>query len=53
MFPPDTMPPTRCGSESLKIKGFKFQFTRQLGEQAFPDYDRQLVRAPSGARLHH
>jgi arylsulfatase A-like enzyme len=47
MFPPDAVPPTRSGSEALKSKGFKFQFTRQLGERAFPDYDQQLVRARS------
>ncbi len=47
MFPPDTLPPTRCGPEALKIKGFKYQFVRQLGFKAFPDYDQQLVRARS------
>jgi arylsulfatase A-like enzyme len=47
MFPPESVPPTRSGPEALKVKGFKFQFTRQLGERAFPDYDKQLVRARS------
>ena len=47
MFPPDSVPPTRSGKEALKVKGFKFQFTRQLAERAFPDYDKQVVRARS------
>jgi arylsulfatase A-like enzyme len=47
MFGPDSVPPTRSGKEALKVKGFKFQFTRQLGERAFPDYDKQVVRARS------
>jgi arylsulfatase A-like enzyme len=45
MFPPDSLPPTRSGPEALKTKGFKFQWTRQLGQRAFPDYEKQLPRA--------
>ncbi len=47
MFPPDTVPPTHCGKEALAVKGFKFQFTRQLAERAFPDFDKQVVQARS------
>ncbi len=47
MFPPDSVPPTLSGKEALKVKGFKFQFTRQLAERAFPDYDKQVIRARS------
>jgi arylsulfatase A-like enzyme len=47
MFPPEAAPPTRSGPEALKVKGFKFQFARQLGLKAFPDFDKQVVRARS------
>jgi arylsulfatase A-like enzyme len=47
MFPPDSLPPTRSGKEALKVKGFKFQWTRQLGELGFPDYQKQVPRARS------
>lgn len=47
MFPPDSLPPTRSGQEALKVKGFKFQFVRKLGQMAFPDYDKQVVQARS------
>lgn len=47
MFPPEVVPPNRAGKEALAVKGFKFQWTRYIGEIAFPDYDEQLVRARS------
>lgn len=47
MFPPDSVPPARCGKEALEAKGFKFQFTRQLAERAFPDFDKQVTQARS------
>jgi arylsulfatase A-like enzyme len=46
-FPPDSLPATRSGEEALKIKGFKFQWARQLGERAFADYEKQIPRARS------
>lgn len=45
MFPPDTLPRTRADASELERKGFKFAFTRALGEQAFPDYAEQIPRA--------
>ncbi len=47
MFPPASLPPTHSGVEALAVKGFKFQFSRELGGKAFPDYDKQVVRARS------
>lgn len=47
MFPPETIPPNIAGKEALERKGFKFQWTRRIGETAFADYDEQLVRARS------
>ena len=45
LFPPESLPPTRAGREALEAKGFKWAWTRRLGERAFRDYDRQLPRA--------
>ncbi len=47
MFPSKVIPPNSTGKEALAVKGFKFQWTRHIGEVAFPDYDEQLVRARS------
>lgn len=47
MFPPDALPPTRTGAEALPVKGFKFQHTRMLAEQAYPDFAETLPRARS------
>ncbi len=47
MFPPEVVPPNRTNKDALAIKGFKFQWTRHIGEMAFPDYDIQLTRARS------
>jgi arylsulfatase A-like enzyme len=47
MFPPEVIPPNHVGKEGLEAKGFKFQWTRRIGEIAFPDYDQQLIRARS------
>lgn len=47
MFPPETLPLTQSDETSLAAKGYKYQFLRELGEAAFPDYDEQLVRARS------
>jgi arylsulfatase A-like enzyme len=45
MYPPESLPPTRAGAEVLEGKGFKYQFTSELGHMGFPDYDEQLPRA--------
>lgn len=45
MFPPETLPPALSDARALERKGFKFQFTRELGGLGFPDYDEQLPRA--------
>lgn len=47
MFPPEDLPDTVAGSESLEAKGFKFQWCRQSFEQAFPDYEKHFQRARS------
>lgn len=45
LFPPESLPPTLADERALANKGFKFQWTRQVGETAFPDYQEQLPRA--------
>jgi arylsulfatase A-like enzyme len=45
MFPPDDLPPTLSDETALPGKGFKFEWTRQLGETAFSDYAEQIPRA--------
>ena len=45
LFPPETLPPTLADERALESKGFKFQWTRHIGEVAFPDYAEQIPRA--------
>ncbi|MCY4071837.1 MAG: sulfatase-like hydrolase/transferase [Chloroflexi bacterium] len=45
MFPPETLPPNETDDSALASKGFKFQWTRHIGEVAFEDYAEQLPRA--------
>lgn len=45
MFPPDALPPVRAGKEALKRKGFKWEWTKRVGELAHPDYDELIPRA--------
>jgi arylsulfatase A-like enzyme len=45
MFPPETLPPTLSDESALAAKSFKYHWTRQIGETAFPNYDEQLPRA--------
>lgn len=45
LFPPETLPPTATDESALASKGFKFQWTRHIGEVAFEDYAQQLPRA--------
>ena len=47
MFPPQILPPTATDADALSSKGFKFQWTRHIGEVAFADYAEQLPRARS------
>ena len=45
MFPVESLPPTLSDERALARKGFKYQFTWELGHRGFPDYDRQRPRA--------
>ena len=45
LFPPETLPPNATDASALESKGFKFQWTRHIGEVAFEDYAEQLPRA--------
>jgi len=45
MFTPETLPPVRAGIEALEGKGFKWHWTRRLGEYIYPNYDELLPRA--------
>ncbi len=47
LFPPETLPPVRAGAEALAAKGFKWEFTRCLGEHVYPDYEARLPRMRS------
>ncbi len=47
LFPPETLPPVQVGEEALPIKGFKWQYLRQIGEMAHPDYRASISRARS------
>lgn len=44
MFPPEEIPPVTVGKEALANKGFAWQFTRDLGEHVYPEYDQLLPR---------
>ncbi len=45
MFPVESLPPTLSDERALEGKGFKYQFTWDLGHRGFPDYDLQRPRA--------
>jgi arylsulfatase A-like enzyme len=45
MFPVESLPPTLSDERALADKGFKYQFTWDLGHRGFPDYDQQRPRA--------
>lgn len=47
MFLPEDLPEPRTTADSLKDKGFKFQWCRDSFETAFPDYEDQIQRARS------
>jgi len=44
LFPPETLPPVQVGKEALREKGFKWQWTRMLGEHVYPNYEELLPR---------
>ena len=45
MFPLEALPPVRAGAGALEGRGFKWEWVKTIGEQAFLDYDEQLPRA--------
>jgi arylsulfatase A-like enzyme len=47
MFPPDELPPLGSSRDAWQERGFKWRFTRRIGETAFPDYEQQIDRARS------
>ena len=47
MFPPETNPRARTGKEALATKGFKWQFVKDLGLAAFPNYEQLIERGRS------
>ncbi|HHZ91533.1 TPA: DUF229 domain-containing protein [Candidatus Poribacteria bacterium] len=44
-FPLESLPSTQSNAEHLESKGFKFQWTRHIGQLGFYDYEEQLPRA--------
>ncbi|MCC7354850.1 MAG: sulfatase-like hydrolase/transferase [Anaerolineae bacterium] len=44
LFPIETLPPMRVGKEALAQKGFKWEWTKHIGTQAYPNYDALLPR---------
>jgi len=47
MFPPEALPPTGTDESALAIKGDIWEFTRGLGEYAYPNYGEWLPRMRS------
>lgn len=47
MFPPDSLPGLESSREAWKGRGYKWEYTRRLGQQGFPDYAEQIDRARS------
>ncbi|MDP9383134.1 MAG: sulfatase-like hydrolase/transferase [Chloroflexota bacterium] len=47
LFPPEKLPPVQVGEEALPGKGFKWQYLRQIGEAAHPEYGDSISRARS------
>lgn len=44
LFPPEALPPVRADQEALEEKGFKWRWTKWLGQRVYPDYDEILPR---------
>ena len=47
MFPLESSPPTLSSQSGWENRGFKYQFTKELGRRGFLDYDKQIPRARS------
>jgi arylsulfatase A-like enzyme len=47
MFPAEALPPLGSPPDAYAQRGFKWRFTRWLGEQGFADYREQIPRARS------
>ena len=45
MFPVESLPPTLSDERALADKGYKYQFTWDLGHRGFADYNQQRPRA--------
>jgi arylsulfatase A-like enzyme len=45
MFPVESLPPVKVGKEGLEKKGYKWNWLRQLGDHAHPNYDELIPRA--------
>ncbi len=45
MFNEDDLPKVHNGKEILESKGFKWQWTRKIGEYVYPDYESIIPRA--------
>ena len=45
MFVEEDLPKEQNGKEVLEKKGFKWQWTRKIGEYAYPDYEELIPRA--------
>ncbi len=45
MFPIDELPPTATDKSALEDMSFKWQWTRQLGEYSYPNYEELIPRA--------
>ena len=44
LFSPDDLPPVCAGADELQRRGFKWQWTKRLGEYVYPEYDGLLPR---------
>jgi arylsulfatase A-like enzyme len=47
MFPPETLPPTKAGSETIELKGQKFLQLKELMLMAYPDLEEHRPRLRS------
>jgi arylsulfatase A-like enzyme len=47
LFPPEQLPPLRAGNAERDAKGFKWRWSRQLGERFAPNYEELIPRARS------
>ena len=45
MFPPESLPATFADRAALPARGYKWEWMRQIGLEAYPDYDQVVPRA--------